>query len=232
MLLNSANEIVFMPGLPARWGGEVEGDASAWLVTEDHLDTPASADIFHVWSTSLGLGPEAVLLFDRVVFPLTASAVEVRDAYDIYSNPILQSCVHKGMPTIMEQPYPMELIDEGDRIVMRMEEGDAVRVFDMSPDANMEGLETALMGNSRGHWEDGVLVVETTGSTWPYIDMTGIPSSPNTHMLERFAPNDDGNRLDYTITITNADVLTEPVTLSKFWLYVPDAVVAPYECEE
>ena len=67
---------------------------------------------------------------------------------------------------------------------------------------------------------------------WPNIDMTGIPNSPETHMIERFARSADGNRLDYTMTITNAEIFTQPVTLSKSWLNVPGATVEPYGCEE
>lgn len=233
MRMRSGEEIVFMPGVPPRWNEEVEGDTSTWMITESELDTSATTDIFHVWSTSLGLGPDAALPFEGVEFPLTPTAAAARAGYDIYDSPILKAgCVHKGMPTIMEQPYPMEFIDEGDRIVMRMEEGDAVRMFDMRPDAEIDGLAPRPMGHSRGRWEDGDLVIETTGSSWPYIDMTGIPNSPESRMIERFAQSEDGNRLDYTMTITNTDVLTGPVTLTKSWLYVRDAEVAPYQCEE
>ncbi|MGI9257756.1 MAG: DUF6152 family protein [Gammaproteobacteria bacterium] len=233
MLMRTGEEIGFMPGVPPRWGDKAEGDTSTWLITENELDTPATADIFHVWSTSLGLGPGAALPFDGVEFPLTPAAAAARADYDIYDSPILEAgCVHKGMPTIMEQPYPMEFIDEGDRIVMRMEEGDAVRLFDMRPDAEINGLAPIPMGHSKGRWEDGDLVVETTGASWPYIDMTGIPNSPDTHYVERFALSENGNRLDYTMIVTDTDIFTEPVTLTKSWLNIPGAKVAPYQCEE
>ncbi len=233
MLMRSGEEIVFMPGLPPRWSDDITGDSSAWLVTEDDLNESSGGgtDIFHVWSTSLGLGPE-VMLFEGFDFPLTGTAAEVRAGYDIYSNPILaEGCVHKGMPTIMEQPYPMELVDEGDVILLRMEEGDAVREFDMAPGATTDGREPTPMGHSVGQWEDDTLVVTTRGSSWPYVDMTGVPNSVSAETVERFTPSAAGKRLDYTMTMTNPAVFTTPVTFSKFWLWVPGETVAPYECE-
>ena len=35
------------------------------------------------------------------------------------------------MPTIMEQPYPLEFEDQGDRIEVRMEEYDTLRAIHM-----------------------------------------------------------------------------------------------------
>ncbi|MFP6827683.1 MAG: DUF6152 family protein, partial [Gammaproteobacteria bacterium] len=235
MLMQDGQEIVFMPGLPPRWSENVAGDASAWLVTEDDLEGSSGeeATIFRVWSTSLGLGPAEVMLFERYDFPLTAAATTARAGYDIYSNPILAAgCVHKGMPTIMEQPYPMELVQDGDTILLRMEEGDAVREIDMTPGATAAGREPTLMGHSVGRWEGDTLVVTTTGSSWPYVDMTGVPNSASAEIVERLTPTADGKRLDYTMTMTNPAVFTEPTTFSKYWFWVPGETVAPYECEQ
>ena len=41
---------------------------------------------------------------------------------------------------------------------------------------------------------------------------------------------DNGGRLDYEMTITDDYAFTEPVTLSKYWVYIPDVSVEPYEC--
>lgn len=234
MLMQNGQEIVFMPGLPSRWSENIEGDASAWMVTENDLTATGTAgdDIFHVWSTSLGVAPEEVLLFDRFDFPLTEEAASARASYDMYSSPILAAgCVHKGMPTIMEQPYPMELIQGDNVILLRMEEGDAMREIDMTPGANSSGREPTPMGHSFGHWEGSTLVVRTSGSSWPHIDMTGVPNSADAEYVERFTPSADGKRLNYTMTIAAPSIFSEPPTFSKYWLNVPDASVDPYNCD-
>ena len=229
MLVGGGPEIIFWPGTPPRWSEDTEGSSETWMVTETDLTDEAPSDIFRVWSTTLAFGPEN-FLFEGFDFPLTESANSARAAYDISDSPILGSCVHKGMPTIMEQPYPMEIIQGDGVIYLKMEEGDALREIDMTPGASPAG-EPSLMGNSVGRWEGDTLAVMTTGSTWPYVDMTGVPNNEHTVIVERFTPSEDGKRLDYTMRITNPAIFTEPPTFSKHWLWLPDATVEPYDCE-
>ena len=229
MLIEGRAEVIMWPGTTPRWSSDdTVGSSEVWLASaSDFADEDAPADIFHVWSTSLAGGTDA-LIFDGAVFPLTESAQAARAEYDLYSNPILGSCMPKGMPTIMEQPYPMEII-RGDGIVyLKMEEGDIVREIQM--DAELSVAEPSPLGTSVGRWEGDSLVVTTSGSTWPYTDMTGIPNSEESVFVERFTPSEDGRRLGYEMTLTNPEIFTEPVTLSKAWLWIPGATVEPYEC--
>lgn len=233
MLLPDGREIIFHPGAEARWSDRIEGDPATWLITEGQLaDSDDDAEgIFHVWSTSLANGEEN-LLFEAYDFPLTSTAAASRAEYDIYSNPILGSCAFKGMPTIMEQPYPMQFRQDGDYITMHMEEGDTIRAFHMSRNAIPQDEAPTPLGYSVGRWEGDVLVVSTTGSSWPYTDMTGVPNSPDAEYVERFVPSPDGKRLDYTLTITSPKTFTKPVEFTKSWLWVAGEEVSRYDCED
>ena len=229
MLIEGRSEVILWPGSPPRWQpGDTAGSSAVWLASEsDFTDEAAPEGIFHVWSTSLAGGPDA-MVFEGAVFPLTESAQAARAGYDLYTNPIIGTCTTKGMPTIMEQPYPMEFV-QGDGVIrIRLEEGDTVREIRM--DAELAGVEPSLLGTSVGRWEGNSLVVETTGSTWPYTDMTGVPNSVESVFVERFTPSSDGRRLDYEMTAINPEIFTEPVTFNKFWLWIPDVTVEPYEC--
>ena len=90
------------------------------------------------------------MLFEGVRFQLTESAQAARDAYDLYSNPILGTCTAKGMPTIMEQPYPMELVEGDGVIYLKMEEGDSVREIYMTGESPLN--TPSPLGTSVGHW--------------------------------------------------------------------------------
>ena len=229
MLIEGRAEVIMWPGTPPRWSSDdTVGSSEVWLASaSDFADEDAPADIFHVWSTSLAGGPDA-MVFEGAVFPLTESAQAARAGYDLYTNPIIGTCTAKGMPTIMEQPYPMEFV-QGDGVIhIRLEEGDTVREVHM--DAELAGVEPSLLGTSVGRWEGNTLVVETTGSTWPYTDMTGVPNSVKSVFVEQFTPNSDGRRLEYEMTAINPEIFTEPVTFNKFWLWIPGATVEPYEC--
>ncbi len=161
--------------------------------------------------------------------PLTASARAALDAFDPVADEPTRDCAPKGMPFIMEQPYPVELIDEGDEIVFRMEEYDTVRRIAMVPGAE-PGPTAARLGRSTGRWEEDTLVVETTDIDYPYFNGTGIPQGAESRIEERFSLNDDGSRLEYTMTITDPATFTAPVTVSKAWEWRPGEEVRPYEC--
>jgi hypothetical protein len=136
------------------------------------------------------------------------------------------------MPTIMEQPYPMEFVKKGDNVVLRIEEYDTVRTIVMMPDAKFDALPKTLLGRSKGKWEGDTLVVTTNRIDWPYIDPSGLPQGPSSSIVERFTPTSDGTRLAYTMTITDPATFTAPLELKRSWVWRPDETVKPYNCTE
>ncbi|OUU78285.1 MAG: hypothetical protein CBC38_07915 [Gammaproteobacteria bacterium TMED78] len=221
----NVDEVILWPGSPSLWSDTIAGDWSNWAAAEADL-TETTNNIFTIWSTSLREVEEVLLLWDELG-SFTENAINARSKYDIFSNHIFEDdCNLKGMPTIMEQPYPMEFIDEGDIIVMRMEEGDARREIFMSEDN--PNPEHSPFGYSTGKWEDNALVVHTSNISWPFISMTGIPLSTESEMVETFKLDDNGKRLDYTLTIDDPENLKEPLTVTKYWLLLPDAEIYKY----
>jgi hypothetical protein len=133
------------------------------------------------------------------------------------------------MPFIMEQPYPIEFVKDGDDILLRMEEYDTVRRFKMAANAPSAAGPT-LLGDSRGRWDGEALVVTTTNIGYGWFNATGIPLGRGAAIAERFALNGDGSRLEYTMTVTDPATFTAPVTLRKAWEWRPGEQVRPYEC--
>jgi hypothetical protein len=39
-----------------------------------------------------------------------------------------------------------------------------------------------------------------------------------------------GDRLNYTMTVTDPVNLIEPMTFTRYWVYFPDAQVEAYDC--
>ena len=138
------------------------------------------------------------------------------------------SCI-KGMPSIMEQPYPLEFTRESGDIVLRIEEYDVVRTIKMSASAVDEA--PAPWGHSVGAWDGDTLVVTTSGISWPYFDQTGIPLNETSILVERFTPTADGSLLDYSLTVTDPLIFTEPVVLERQWVWKPGERVKPFRCD-
>ncbi|MDH3418054.1 MAG: hypothetical protein OEM78_01145, partial [Gammaproteobacteria bacterium] len=161
-------------------------------------------------------------------YPLTEYAEQVLANWDpVEDNPFI--FCQNAMPAIMDQLHPMQFIDEGDRIRIRLEELDTVRIVHMSE--SVAPGESSPYGHSVGHWEDDTLVVTTTDIDFPWFDQEGIPQSDALVIVERFTPSADGYTLDYTATATDPAVFTEPVVLDRTWTWVPGEEVQPFECE-
>ncbi len=133
------------------------------------------------------------------------------------------------MPKTMTDPTPMEIVNEGDRVMIRMYEYDIERTVYMAESADVQPQASSL-GHSVGHWEADVLVVETTHVDWPYLDSRGTPQSNEASFRETFALAPEGDRLNYSITMTDPVMLTEPFTLGWTRQWVPEIELHPYDC--
>lgn len=233
VLLPSGEELVMWVTAEPRWSDEFRGDFAHWRRTEGDSSRP-ELGLFRVWSTSLALP----MLFNLGSlnaddYPLTEAARETARAYaNAETNLATAGCTPKGMPLIMEQPYPMEFARDGDDIVLHLEEYDAVRTIHMGENTAPPDAPRSSFGYSVGRWEGETLVVTTTRLDWPWFNQQGVPQGEDAQLLERFTPSAGGSRLTYELTATDPATFTEPVTRGKQWLYLPDQDVRPYECEE
>jgi len=228
VLLADGRELVTRPGVEPHWLDDALGSSQVWLADgSDARGTLAeSQGLFRVWSTHFNDISRS--LFDGD-YPLTSEAATVRAAFDPVADNPIPGCTPKGMPWIMAQPYPMELVEVGENIELRTEEFDLVRVIYMGEGATTDGPPT-LLGHSVGRWEGNELVIETRGISWRFFDSRGTQHSDALELVERFGLNEDGSELIYTLVATDPATFTEPVTLTKQWLWRPGEVVRPYEC--
>ena len=210
-----------------RWVDESMGGNREFLVESSPADTTVDG-IFRVWSQGTG----AWFFSGRGGYELTPEAQAAAAGWDdIADNPIIE-CVAPGMPSLMGNPYPMEFTQVGDNIELRFEEFDALRVIHMG-DA-VEDPETQPLshwGYSVGRWEDDTLVVDTSRVGWHYFDRTGAPQTPAVRINERFTVVENGNRLNYLMTVTEPDTLVEPFVWDAYFQWKPGEVVGAYECE-
>ena len=221
----NGREVVLGPGTPPRWGTTAAGAKSTWF--DGGTDADKAAGIFRVWSTRFG---ERGGVWWRRDYPLTDAAKKKRAAFNPLTDTVAPGCRPKGMPTIMEQPYPLEFVRKGDAILLRLEEYDTVRTIALkgAPAARSK----TLLGSSQGRWEGDTLVVTTTGISWTFFDPSGVPLGPNASIVERYTPTADGTRLTLKMTVTDPDTFLQPVDLERTWVWRPGETVKPYNCVE
>ncbi len=186
-----------------------------------------AADLFRVWTPvdfpATGVRP--------LELPLTDTAQSSLDAYDPASGDLAAQCIPAGMPSMLDQPYPIEFIDEGDRIIMRVEEWNGLRTIYLTDDGANEGVGT-IYGHSSGRWDGDALVIETTGIAYPYYDDAGVPLTQDAVVTERYSLSADGRRMDWTATTVDPTVFTGPTTLSGWAVWSPEIEIKEFQCVE
>jgi len=206
--------------------GEREA-ASAGFVA-DASSRPA--DIFRVWTAGRAYGQDADNSATGLTLPYTPVAQAARAHYNPLTDDTALRCIPQGMPGIMDNPFPIQFVKRGNDIVLRGEEWDIERTIHLSGGADPQTRPTSPLGYSVGRWEDETLVVTTTRIDWPFFDDVGTPQSTAMATVERFSLSADKTRLNYTITATDPTTFAQPVTLTGYWVWVPDQEIKPYNC--
>ena len=162
-------------------------------------------------------------------WPLNATGQEMVDNFDEDQNPMV-TCGNPGPPKSMIVPYPVSFTrpDENTLVMERELMAEKRTVwFNGAPEPG----ETSKLGYSIGHFENDTLVVETTNfaaDTWG--THTGINSSEQKHLVERFTLSEDGTLLMAEITVTDPVYFTEPVVFNHRWRKLADREVIQAPC--
>jgi len=233
VLLESGEELILDINIEPRWADEGIGDNSVFFHTEGDPTRP-ELGLFRIWSHTDAipwLFPELTdRSFDMNSYPMTPMARAALEKFDPATDNPTRNCTPKGMPTIMEQPYPQEFVQDGSNILLHLEEYDVQRTIHMGQDVTPTGTQASPLGYSVGRWEEATLVVTTTHLNWPWFNQFGMPQSEESVLVERFTPTEDGSRLDYELTVDDPVNFTEPVTLEKYWLYLVNEEILPFDC--
>jgi hypothetical protein len=236
VLLPDGRELLMNVGLAPRWTkpGKALGDDSLLMAREGDASRP-DLGLFRVWSHTRAIARLFPEVTDASVdinrYPLTPAArAQLKEFNRATDNPTA-NCLPKGMPTIMEAPYPIEFVrDANGDIELKLEEYDLTRYIHMNPSAARELEQPTPLGDSVGRFDGATLVVTTTRISWPFFTQLGIRQSPEVSIVERFTPTADGSRLDYEMTVTDPATFTRPVVLTQHWLWLPSVTLLPYEC--
>ena len=126
----------------------------------------------------------------------------------------------------MGAPYPIEFVDEGDTIVLRLEEYDLRRMIDMeSPERESGTIHSRILHRPLGRrltgggdQGDQLRAISTTNGAFP--------SAMKCEIVERFTPSEDASELAYEITVIDPATFSEPVVMDKTWVWLPDVQIA------
>jgi hypothetical protein len=162
-------------------------------------------------------------------WPLSAKGQEIVANFDEDQNPMV-TCGNPGPPKMMIVPYPMMLTRPDEKtVVIERELMKDKRVIHL--DGSGEQGAPSQLGYSTGKLDGDTLIVETgnfVADRWG--SHTGIDSSDQKQLVEKFWMSDDGLYLHAEITITDPVYLAKPVTFKHRWEKLADRDVIQAPC--
>ena len=231
-ILSAGGQELILFRAPPRWGAGAIGLERQTLAAGGSAGSAPT--IFRTWGSAYArpgipddpdASPGSIW---RVPLPLTEVARQALAGFDAVKYNMSLGCAPKNMPFVMSVPSPTDFVDRGEAILLRIEEFDVVRTIHMNSRESPSAQPKTPLGYSVGRWEGDTLVVETGSVGGEYL-RPGVPLGPSASFVERFTPSADGNRLHYTIAMTDPYSLTQPVEQKRSWIAV-DEQVLPYNC--
>lgn len=140
-------------------------------------------------------------------------------------------CLPPSIVYAMQGPFPMEIHQGTEMIVMRLEYYDMVRVIflDGRPHPPASAPHTKV-GHSVGRWEGSTLVVDTTHVSASTITNNGLNHSDSVHVVERFRLSPDGGTLIMLQEFEDPEALENRGARFVGWDRGTDFIY-PYECD-
>jgi len=141
------------------------------------------------------------------------------------------NCLPPGMPAIMGQPYPIEILLTPGQVTIVIEAYTQVRHIYIDGRVLPDDPDPTFFGTSVGHWEDNSLVVETVGFAQVPRGLS-FPYSDKMRIQERFRLA-DADTLSIETTITDPEALKAPYSMgTRTFKRHRSWTIAEYICEE
>lgn len=147
--------------------------------------------------------------------PYTEQALRQRNdnRVDAIDKDPLTKCYMPGVPRANYLPFPFQIVQSSDVILIAYEFAEANRILYVDQPEIVSQVD-AWMGHSNAHWEGDTLVVSVTGQmpdTW--FDRAGNHHSWEMVVEERWTPMGP-NHIQYEATMTDPNTYTQPWTIS------------------
>jgi hypothetical protein len=223
ILLSNGTELLAAPGAQPHWGSKTVGDATDFFVAGDlKLPDGSERSFFRTWSPLISAFPRP-----RGAAELTDEGRRAQARYETGEQAV-GDCEVPGMPYAMMSPYPIEIVQQGDRLQIRGEAYDLSRTVYLAAPGGTRAASP--LGLSVARISGDELVIETSGIDYHSYGDLGPAQSKESHVVERFKLSADGLKLDYEITVTDPVMLAAPWAWGGSFIYREGAAIRPWSC--
>ena len=199
----------------ADFSGIWQALGSAHYNIEPHAaDFPPLPVLGAIGAIPAGLG---IVVGGEIPYTAASRAMQQQNQADWLSKDPLVKCYMPGVPRANYLPFPFQIVQSPEHIIVAYEFASASRIVYMDrPD--FEAPVYSWMGHSRGHFEGDTLVVQVTDQmpdTW--FDHAGNHHTDALVVTERYT-HIGPNTLMYEATLEDPNTYTRPWTV-RFPLY-------------
>ena len=146
-------------------------------------------------------------------------------------NPTL-NCLPDGVPHGDLLPEPFKIMHTPGVIVMLYEVETTFRQIFIDGRKLPADMSPTWQGYSVGRWDGDTLVIDSAGfNDRSWLDARGTPRSTDMRIEERFRRRDYGH-IDLTVTITDPQIFTKPISFSVVEELLPDTDLLEHYCVE
>jgi hypothetical protein len=141
-------------------------------------------------------------------------------------------CFMPGVPRATYMPYPFQILQGTDKILIAYEFAGTTRTIHMDKVGNSPS--PTWMGWSRGRWDGNTLVVDVTDfNDQSWFDRAGNFHSDALHVVERYTPV-SAHHLMYEATIEDPKVFTRPwkMRMPLYRRFEQGKQILEYKCVE
>jgi hypothetical protein len=150
-------------------------------------------------------------------------------SFDEKQNPQID-CQNPGPPKSTLLPYPVKITrPEQNTVVIDYELRKQKRIFNIGK--NITPGPPSKIGQSKAWMEGDEMIVETSNfiaDRWG--SHTGVDSSEQKHLVERFSLIEGGQTLRIQMTLTDPEYFTKPVEIDYYMKKVADRELVPSNC--
>jgi hypothetical protein len=122
-------------------------------------------------------------------------------------------CLPAGVPTNFGIQMGFQAVQDKNTIVFGWDTAEASRVIYLDNRQHIPSSMKLYQGDSIGHWEGDVLVVDTTSQAAGWWDASGAVHSDQVHVVEKFTFK-DSNTIEYEAVVEDPVALTRPMTVT------------------
>ena len=212
------------PNLTGLW----QSISTAYRNLEDHGPEPSPFfQLGAIGATPMGQG-----VVEGGEIPYQAAAVEKKreNFRNRWSRDPELRCYLPGIPRAMYMPYPFQVIQGNNEILMAFPFAGADRVVHMAK--AVKPVVDSWMGTSNGRWDGDTLVIEVNGfNDTSWFDRAGNFHSEQLRVTERLTPVAP-DALRYEATLEDAKVFTRPwsIRLNLYRLLEENAQLQEFKC--